>query len=109
MEKIDFIILYTVIMICFGVSSSVFYPDQYALGDDDFVDIQPDDVSIEQDPPWWQGILDAFGLAMNFFKFLWACISFNIPFCPIIVRLILTVPLHLAMGYTIFCLVRGGG
>jgi len=109
MEKIDFIILYVIIMMCFGVASSIFYPEQYAFGEDDYIDVQSDDYDANYDPPWWQGIVDALGGAMNFFKFLWACISFNMPFCPLLIRALLTVPLHIGMGYVAFTLLRGGG
>ena len=111
MEKLDFIVLYVIVMMCFGITASIFYPDQYAFGDNDYVQINEDDSPIDSDyePSWWDNLVSAAGMFLNFFKFLWACVSFNIPYCPIIVRLLITVPFHLGMFYVIATYIRGGG
>jgi hypothetical protein len=114
-EKLDFIILYIIVMMVFGITASVFYPEQYSFGEEDYAgfDAQSVEPADQEDKPWWQGILDGLGAVwdglVGVVTFLWACLSFNIPFVPLVVRLFLTIPFHFGMAYVIATYIRGGG
>lgn len=116
MEKLDFVILYIVVMMVFGITASIFYPEQYSFGEEDYAGFDSDqfqDQRREEEQGWWKGVTDALGGIWNglvgIATFLWACFSFNIPFVPIIVRLFLTVPFHFGMAYVIAVYIRGSG
>jgi hypothetical protein len=116
MEKLDFIILYIIVMMVFCITASVFYPDQYSFGEEDYAGFdasQYEDQQHQEEKGWWEGFLDALGGVwdglVGVATFLWACLSFNIPFVPVIVRLFLTIPFHIGMMYVIATYIRGGG
>ena len=118
MENIDFIVVYIIAMLCFGVTSTVFYPEQYSFGQDDYVvDAEDyyDDRTIDKNllEQAWDFISGAVDGIMKLAQFLWACLTFNIPFTPSIggisICTLITVPFHFGMLYTIARLVRGGG
>jgi len=104
MEKLDFIILYVIVMICFGITATVFYPEQYGFGQDDYI-VEAESYYDQRDPTLIDQIFSVFGgvatAIVGGFHFLWACLSFNIPFVPNIVRICVTAPFHAGMIYVI--------
>ena len=115
LKHLDFIITYIIVMMVFGLTASIFYPEQYSFGEEDYAsfdveNVKPDE---QEDVPWWQGIIDAIGGAWDAFTgiltFLWACVSFNIPMVPLLIRLFITVPFHIGMAYVIYTTLPGVG
>lgn len=115
MEKLDFVILYIVVMMVFGVTASIFYPEQYSFGEEDYGGFDASQFIKEEQVPksWWDNILDGLGNIwgglLGIVTFLIACLSFNIPYMPWIIRVALTVPFHIGMVYVIATYIRGGG
>ena len=103
-------------MMVFGVTASVFYPEQYSFGEEDYADFDAEEMESgdDEDKSIVDKIVDGIGGVFtgigNFLGFLWACLSFNVPFIPAFVRVVLTVPLHVGMVYVIMVsVVRGSG
>lgn len=114
MGHLDFIILYIVVMMAFGLTSSIFYPEQYSFGEEDWADFNADEITPEpedDDSNWWDGILDALGGVwaglVGIATFMWSCLSFNIPMIPWIVRVIMITPFHIGMAFVIATYIRG--
>ena len=110
MSRLDFVILYCVAMIVFGLVASVFYPEQYSFGREDIIVSGGEVTDLNEEGSWlkWLGAIGGFidGIT-NVFKFIWACMSFNIPYCPEVIRLILVAPFHAGMLYIIITTIRG--
>jgi len=120
MEKIDFVIFICIYVIVVGVVSSVFNPDQYTFGDEDYISQPAMDDYIEEDdeePGLLEGFIDwivggvtmvADGIRM-FFTFIWAGFTLNIPEVPALIRIVMCSPVWGGSIYLFATLVRGGG
>ena len=110
MQDTDFVILYVIVMICFGITSTVFYPEQYGFGQDDYI-VEAEEYYDDRDPTLIDQILGVFGgiaqAIVGMGQFLWACLSFNIPYVPDIVRICITVPFHAGMLFVIIRTIFG--
>ena len=109
MTRLDFIILYCVVMMCFGLTASLFYPDQYSFGREDVIGMGDEITDLQEDNQGsWLDALGGFVTGITqILRFLWACLSFNIPYCPWIVRTVLVAPFHAGMIYIIITTIRG--
>lgn len=111
---LDFIVFYMVVMLVFGVVSTVFYPEQYSFGREDYAGFDAEDMKNKDED---KNIFDAMVNAIKdlwsgltgVLTFLWACLSFNVPFVPLLVRVFLTIPLQVGMVYVIISVLRGSG
>jgi len=105
MERLDFVILYVIVMICFGITSTVFYPEQYGFDQSDYL-INTDEYHEDRNPNLLDQIVGFFSGVVSaittILQFLYACLTFNIPYIPPIIRLCMTVPFHAGMLYVIF-------
>ena len=116
MEKLDFVILYVIMMLVFGLGSTIFFPESYGFGgDDDFVDVHADDYKRHNThQSLWDAIISTISGIINFVSmvgtFLFNMLTFGlINIVPAEVALVITVPMHIGMGYVILTVFRGGG
>ena len=111
MEKIDFVIFIIIYMMVVGIVSSIFNPEMYSFGEEDYV--SPEIQEQVRNDNWWDGIVNAItGIATalgNIISFLWAGLTLNIPEVPLVVRVVMCSPMWGAMGYTIVTLIPGVG
>lgn len=111
MNKFDFVTFYICFMVCVGITTVVFSPDSYTIETAPGLEEAIEVPSSTQSDNWWDGIIDFFkgtwdNLAMigSFFANM---LTFNIPYTPIEIRLIMMTILHSIGVYCIIEVVRG--
>ncbi len=95
------------------MSEAVFFPEQYSFGDEDWGGFNAEQITPvdAEEESWWDAIVSGLSSIWNatvgIFTFLIACLSFNIPMMPPIVRIIILAPFHIGMAWIIGDYVKG--